>query len=164
MLDGACLPLARWTFSILLGAFASMFLTACEPRDVYPGLWLSGEEVTENIDDWRFADQVEEIFIETQAWYGLPHSKTIWCVELRGTLFIGSYGAEKKNWENNLLRQPKARLKINNGLYDVVVTEVSDKVLTAALDQAYNGKYDMADVFGKEIPTWWYYKVEQIRR
>ena len=163
-MDVACLPPARWTFSILLAAFASMFLTACEPRDVYPGLWLSGEEVTENVDDWRFTDQIEEIFIETHPWYGLPHSTTIWCVAFQGSLFVGSYGEEKKNWEINLLEQPQARLKINNELYDVVVTEVSDKMLVAALDQAYNGKYDMTDVFGEEIPTWWYYKVEQIRR
>ncbi len=155
---------AKWMLRIQLLALASALLTACEPRDVQPGLWLSGEEVTENVDDWQFTDQVEEIFIETQSWYGVPHSTTIWCVAFQGSLFIGSYGEEKKNWETNLLEQPQARLKINDQLYDVVVTEVSDKLLADALDQAYNGKYNMADVFGEEIPTWWYYKVEQVRR
>jgi hypothetical protein len=41
------------------------------------------------------------------------------------------------------------------------VTQVTDQSLTAELDQAYNAKYDMAEVFGNEIPAWWFYRVEQ---
>ena len=144
----------------LLVLFVAL-LSACEPRDVQPGLWLSGEEVVRRVDNWQFTDQVEEAFIETRPWYGLPHSTTIWCVAYQGSLFIGSYGEEKKNWEVNLQTEPHARLKIDNDLYGVVVTKVVDQSLTAQLDQAYNAKYDMAEVFGDEIPDWWFYRVEQ---
>jgi hypothetical protein len=82
-------------------------------------------------------------------------------VAFQGSLFIGSYGEEKKRWEVNLQADPQARLKINDRLYDVVVTQVTDQSLTAELDQAYNAKYDMAEVFGNEIPAWWFYRVEQ---
>ena len=151
----------RLVFGKVLLALLFGLLGACEPRDVQPGLWLSGEEVSGTVDDWRFTDQLEEIFIEARPWYGLPHSTTIWCVAFQGSLFIGSYGEEKKRWEVNLQADPQARLKINDRLYDVVVTQVTDQSLTAELDQAYNAKYDMAEVFGNEIPAWWFYRVEQ---
>jgi hypothetical protein len=36
---------------------------------------------------------------------------------------------------------------------------VSEPAQVAVLDTAYEQKYDMADVFGDELPDWWYYKV-----
>jgi hypothetical protein len=139
---------------------ALMMLIACQPSDVRPGLWLSGEEVTESVDDWKFAADIEEIFIETNPWYGIAHSTTIWCVVYEGALYIGSYGEEKKTWENNVIGDSDARLRISGKLYPVVVTRISDKELTADLDLAYNEKYDMEEVFGKDVPTWWFYRVQ----
>ena len=157
-------PIKLQPATMLMFSIIGALLIACEPKDVQPGLWLSGEEVTEQVNDWRFTNEIDEVFIETKPWYGLPHSTTIWCVEFQGALFIGSYGKEKKNWENNLTEQPTARLKINNSLYSVMITELSDETLFAAVDQAYSKKYDLVEVFGEEVPQWWYYRVEQIGR
>jgi len=133
----------------------------CTPKDERSGTWLSGELVEDHIDDWSFSDDVEEIFIETHPWYGIAHSTTIWCVTLRGALYIGSYGEEKKAWEKNVARNPEARLSIAAKLYEVTVAPESDAELIESLDRAYAAKYDMAEVFGDDVPEWWYYRVTQ---
>jgi hypothetical protein len=133
--------------------------TGCQPQDVRPGLWLRGERVEEHVVDWRFAGEVEEIFIETRPWYRIPHSTTIWCVELDGRLYIGSYGDQKKVWEKNIARNAEARLRVAGKIYEVTVTPVTDRNLIDALHGAYAQKYDMAEVFGDELPPWWYYRV-----
>ena len=138
-----------------------VMLAACQPNDESPGLWLSGESVTQPVTDWMFASDVEEIFIETSPWYGIPHSATIWCVVFDGTLYIGSYGEDKKFWENNLADDPEIRLGISGKTYEVVATPVADKEVSAILDLTYTDKYDMAEVFGDATPRWWFYKIEQ---
>ena len=136
-------------------------LTACEPSDVRPGLWLKGEEVTASVASWRFAAETDEIFIETIPWYGIPHSTTIWSVVVEDNIYIGSYGLDKKAWEKNLMENANARLGISGKLYSVVVSTIEDEKLSASLSLAYNSKYDMAEVFGEEIPLWWFYSIKQ---
>jgi hypothetical protein len=133
-------------------------LPACQPKDETPGVWLRGEVASEEVVDWRFTNEVQEIFVETRPWYGVPHSTTIWCVELDGALYIGSYGDEKKAWEKNVARDPSARLAISGKLHEVTVEPVTAPALTEALDAAYAQKYDMVEVFGDEVPEWWYYR------
>ena len=145
---------------VLMGLVV-LVATACQPQDETPGLWLRGETVEEKVADWRFSDEIEEIFIETRPWYGIRHSTTIWCVALDGRLYIGSYGDEKKRWERNVERNPLAELSIAGRIYDVTVASVTDADLIEALDAAYARKYDMAEVFGEEIPDWNYYRVAQ---
>ena len=143
---------------ILIGLVLSL---GCQPEDVQPGLWLDGDLVQERINDWQFCSAVEEIFIETRTWYGIPHSTTIWSVVQGGDLYIGSYGEEKKTWENNIAADSNARLHISGRLYEVVVTPVANPEVTAAVNQSYHQKYDMGEVFGNEIPDWWFYQVTQ---
>ena len=138
-----------------------LFAIGCQPKDVRPGMWLRGERSTSRVADWSFAAEPEEVFIETRPWYGIRHSTTIWCVVLDNVLYIGSYGDEKKSWEKNIARNREARIRIDGVLYEVAVTPVTNKKLGSALDAAYNAKYDMVDVFGEDVPPWWYYRVEQ---
>jgi hypothetical protein len=150
--------MSGWTrcAAAVVVALAAM---GCQPEDESPGLWLGGEIAEVPVDDWRFTDDIEEIFVETQTWYGIPHSTTIWCVELDGELYIGSYGEEKKVWEKNLARDAIVKLAIAGRLYEMAVVPVTDASLVEALDAAYAKKYDMAEVFGDALPEWWYYKV-----
>jgi len=136
-----------------------LLLLACQPKDERPGFWLEGQGAELPIQDWRFTDDVEEIFVETRTWYGLRHSTTIWCAELDGRLYIGSYDDDVKFWERNVARNPAARLRIEGRLYDVTVTPVADSALGSKLDERYGSKYDMADVFGEDPPAWRYYRI-----
>jgi len=150
-------PLAQ----LLLLLSAAILTVGCQPEDEAPGTWLRGDQNDERVADWQFTDAIDEIFIETRPWYVVPHSTTIWCVSLDGKLFVGSYGDEKKAWERNIARRPEARLLIDGRLYDVTLDLVSDRKLMEKLDAAYGTKYDMEDVFGDEVPAWWYYAVAQ---
>lgn len=133
-----------------------------QPRDERPGYRLSGEVSPAHIKDWSFSNEIDEIFIQTTPWYGIPHSATIWCAEVDGQLYIGSYGpGGKKRWEHNVLRNPNAKLRLAGTLYEVTITPIADGGMGAALDAAYAKKYDMAEVFGEDIPEWWYYRVVQ---
>ena len=131
----------------------------CQPSDEQPGLWLSGQAVSQPPGDWRFTQEIEEIFIETRPWYGLPHSTTIWCVEVGGALYIGSYGEEKKAWEEAVAHNPEARLEIDGLLYTARIDKVTDKALGQQLNRRYFEKYDMHEVFGEDVPEWWFYRV-----
>jgi hypothetical protein len=144
---------------IVATVVAAVAAFGCQPEDETPGLWLSGEAVIEPVTDWRFTNEIEEIFVQTRPWYGIPHSTTIWCVELDGELYVGSYGEEKKTWENNIERNANAVLAISGKLYQVSLVPVTEPSRVEALGAAYGQKYDMADVFGDEIPAWWYYQV-----
>jgi hypothetical protein len=147
-----------------LAALAAIVTSvACQPQDETPGLWLHGEIALERVGDWSFSDDIEEVFIETRPWYALPHSTTIWCATIDGELYIGSYGDQKKAWEENVARNPEAKLNIAGKLYEVTVEPVTDPDRTEVLDGVYAQKYDMAEVFGDELPRWWYYQVTQRR-
>jgi len=151
----------------LIGALAIIVAgLGCQPKDVRPGLWLSGELVEKTVTDWTFTDEIDEIFIQTSTWYLFPHSTTIWGAEMGGNFFIGSYGygdpdEDRKHWENNVARNPEAKLRIDGKLYKVTVTPVTDARQIAKLDKRYNTKYDMVDTFGDELPNWWYYRAAQ---
>ena len=148
--------------SILCFAFLiGMGLSACQPEDESPGLWLSGNENSSRVSDWRFTDDIQEILIETRTWYFLPHSTTIWCVQFEGNLYLGSYGSELKFWEKNIERNPQARLSINGDLYRVNVLRIQDLASNQQISEVYSRKYDMEAVFGNEIPEWWFYRVDQ---
>ena len=139
----------------------ALLAAACDPVGNRPGSWLRGDAVGTPVADWTFTDDEGEIFIETRLWYALPYSVTIWCAELDGTLYVGSYGDEKKLWVKNIERSPDARLEIGGRLYPVTLTPVDDPDLTARIDDAYERKYDVGSVFGDDPPEWWYYRVEQ---
>ena len=135
-----------------------LLLLACQPKDTRPGFWLEGQGAEERIQDWRFTEDVEEIFVETRTWYGLRHSTTIWCVDLDGRLYIGSYDDDVKYWEQNVARNPEARLLIQGRIYAVTVAPVANRELSERLDERYAAKYDMAEVFGDDLPAWRYYR------
>ena len=84
-------------------------------------------------------------------------------MELDGELYVGSYGAEKKTWEKHVARDPKVKLAISGKLYESELSPVTEVDRVTALDAAYASKYDMAEVFGDELPDWWYYRVAPSR-
>ncbi|MBW2386659.1 MAG: hypothetical protein JRG92_23765, partial [Deltaproteobacteria bacterium] len=54
------------TFQVALAALLVVFATGCmDPRDRRAGLRLSGEVVSEAINDWSFSDEYQEIYLET---------------------------------------------------------------------------------------------------
>ncbi len=61
---------------IVGGSLVSLRLLGYEPRDQRPGLWLTGDRVTEAVTDWSFTEDHQEIFVQTRTPYLMPHSVT----------------------------------------------------------------------------------------
>ena len=148
---------------LLLALALVLAVVGClDPRAEKPGYRLAGDHVEARVEDWRFTQAIDEVFIQTRPWYLIPHSATIWCVALDEHLYIGSYGpGGKKRWELNILHNPNARLRVAGKIYDVRIEPIADAVVTSAIDAAYANKYDMAAVFENDVPEWWYYEVFQ---
>ena len=107
-------------------------ITGLEPTTRRPGLWLQGELVTTPVADWSFTDKVQNIKIQTNTWYLLPHSVTTYCVALDSQLYLTSvYQAGQeyphgRSWNTDVERDPHVRLKIGDQLYDRTLSHVTD--------------------------------------
>lgn len=144
--------LAKIAGSIVIGIIAVLLIlrfTGFEPKNCppsnksvscrMPGLWLKGKLVTRPVTDWSFTNKIQQIKIQTQTPYLLPHSVTIWCVVYKGDLYLSSYPG--REWVEDIIRDPHVRLKIGNQLFDRGVSIVRDPAEKAAVLQAKGEKY-----------------------
>ena len=116
----------------------------CPPTDRsltcrMPGLWIKGEPVTTPIADWSFTDTIPQIKIQTQTPYLVPHSVTIWCAVYNGNLYVTSYRG--RQWVEDIIRDPRVRLKIADRVFDRTLSVVDDPAEKAAVLQAKGKKY-----------------------
>ncbi len=134
---------------------AVSLLSACNPSDQRPGLWLSGEEAPAPTD-WSFTDAHPEIAVEVATPYFIPHSVTVWCAQLDGVLYLGARAPEEKNWPGWVDDAPNVRLLVGEAIYSVTLTDVFDPTEIARLQQAYVDKYDIdsMEVPGASIRYW----------
>lgn len=134
-------------WSIGLVALLLMTATACvDPQDRRPGLRLSGEIVSEAIGDWSFSDEYQEIFLETQTWYVIPHSVTTVCAGLGEKLYIPSIyfdggGWPDKVWNANVAADPRVRLKIGDKIYEREAVVIEDPAEIRIALRALAAKY-----------------------
>jgi hypothetical protein len=118
-----------------------------EPNERRPGLWITGELVTTPVADWSFANQVPNVKIQTNTWYGIPHSVTINCVSYKGQLYLDSFYRagltypHGRSWNENVARDPHVRIKMGNQLYDRTLAVVTDPAEAAAVNEAKMKKY-----------------------
>jgi len=149
-------------FACILGISLAL---ACsiEPSDQRPGLGLSGEAAQQPVQDWSFASDAKEIFIETATPYFIPHSVTIWSVTLGNQLYVAAYHADTKRWVTNVARDPNVRLKIGNKIYEQKLETVKDAATLALLNGGYVRKYELEEDndVGKEASSVYWRVVER---
>ena len=123
-------------------------ITGLEPTAAgRPGLWLKGELITTPVSDWSFTDKVQNIQIQTNTWYLLPHSVTIDCVSYKGRLYLFSFYAagltypHGRSWNEDVARDPHVRIKIGDKLYDRTLALVNDPAEQEAVHDATFKKY-----------------------
>jgi len=120
-------------------------VTGFEPRDRRPGLWLKGE-VSPPVADWSFSDKYPNVLVETRTWYGIAHSVTTNCVSYNGQFYLTStYPAGVKfpgrYWNQNIVRDPRVRVKIGDRLYAFKLSLVTDEAEKDAVLQSKWKKY-----------------------
>ena len=143
---------ALWkVLGAILGCLVLLLVVALinglEPNGRRPGLWLKGDLVTTPVSDWSFTDKVQNVKLQTNTWYLLPHSVTINCVSYKGQLYLDSFYAagltypHGRSWNEDVARDPHVRIKIGNQLYDRTLALVTDRAEQEAVNEAKFKKY-----------------------
>ena len=119
--------------AVLFLAYARIF--GFDPGRVRPGLWLSGEVVTQPVGDWSFAHKLSlATSVQSRQWFLpiLPHSVNIGRFHHGTRMYIGTgYPAgikppQGRAWNRNVLADPNVRIRVAGKLYDVKLVEVTD--------------------------------------
>ena len=135
-------------FRIILILLCFITLSACEPADRTPGMWLSGELITEPIDDWSFSNEHMEVFLETHPWYGVPFSVTVVTATTGDKLFVPSIYSEPadfpggKYWNGIIETNPEVLIKIGDKRYPRSAHLITDTAEFEIAFGALAGKYD----------------------
>jgi len=141
----------------LVVALIALRIVGLDPRARRPGLWLTGQLVTQPVTDWSFTDKYPSIFVQTRSWYGLPHSVTTTITAHNGQLYLtsvyrpGSQFPRDRRWNRNIMRDPHVRLKIGDQVFDRTVSLVADPAERAAVLEAKAKKYPRQRVVDKNL-------------
>ena len=134
------------TLVAALLSFAAL-MSACEPQDRRPGLWLSGETAVTPAD-WSFVNDTQEVFLETHPWYGIAHSITVVVAEADGKVFVPSIYDEDlpfpgtKRWNTIIAADPNVRLKVGDAIYEMTARLAADDEEHRQGFAALAAKYD----------------------
>lgn len=126
----------RTTLALLLP-----LLVATGPCGPIPGGRLDGAAASAPAD-WRFTDAVSTIQVETRP--EEPYSVTTWCFTDGAGLYVPSRGAAEKPWVQHVGRDPRVRLRIEDRVYEMTATRVTDEAELRRLIPLLRAKYRMA--------------------
>ena len=132
---------------LTIATVALLILTACEPRDRTPGMWLSGELAQTPVEDWSFTDELNEVFIQTHPWYGIPFSVTVVMATIDGKIYVPSIYDQpakfpgSKYWNSVINDNPEVVMKIGDRLYQRRARLVTDATEFESAFEALAGKY-----------------------
>jgi len=123
-------------------------ITGFGPHARTPGLWLKGNVVATPVTDWSFTDKIPVVQLQTQSSYMLPHSVNINCLNYNGQLYLVSVypAGTAHTWNDNVMRDPRVRLKIGDDIYDRTVSLVTDPAEQEGVLQARHNKYPQLKV------------------
>lgn len=123
-------------------------ITGFGPHARTPGLWLKGDVVTTPVTDWSFTDKIPVVQLQTETWYMLPHSVNVNCLNYNGQLYLVSVypAGTAHTWNDNVMRDPRVRLKIGDQIYDRTVSLVTDPAEQEGVMEARHSKYPQLKV------------------
>jgi len=121
-------------------------------RTAGPGLWLKGEVVREPVKNWDWVREVNHpvrehyIMMETNTWYGIPHSVTVRLTPRGDKLYLvgtaqgdrlGKEFPDGKAWWKNVIRDPRVRMKIDGKIYEMTVVLINNRDEVAEITGRY---------------------------
>ena len=107
------------------------------PFAYFPGGALEGTP-TSAPDSWAFTDEVDTIQLETNP--AEPYSVNIWVVGLGEHLYVHA-GDNRAEWVANMEADPNVRLQVEDAVYALAATRVTDQAEFDRFAEAYAQKY-----------------------
>lgn len=121
---------------------------------------LDGPVHSEVVTDWRFTEPLSTIEVETKP--NAPLSVTTWCVTDGPTLYVPSRNAANKPWVQNVVADPRVRLRIDGQIYAGTLARVSDPEEQRRVVALLRDKYTLAgwgmDADPAASPGTWYFR------
>ena len=121
-------------FVLVMVTLLVLYLNRSDPFGTIPGKRLRGEEVTESIDDWSFAQQYHRVNVEVRP--SDPYSVIAGYFVHERTLYVSS---SKSHWAQLMLQDPNVRVRVGDKLYRVRATRMEGASLEQA-QKAYSEK------------------------
>lgn len=143
---------------LLAGAVVIWIWSQC-PCSRIPGTGLSGNLQVESVDDWRFVNEIELCQIEVSAL--ISWSVNLNCMSSEGgELYFSCSRCEGKIWSAAALSDPRAKLRVNQDIYPIHLSRVSD---SEVLDVAWQARSKKLIGLGKSYASnprarpghWW---------
>ncbi len=153
-LKGIAVVLALVVVTIVL-----LYLNRRDPWDQLPGKQITGEEVTERVDDWSFMEASTRVILEVRP--SRPYSVYNRAVVHDGVLYLNSITPENR-WTQLLLEDPNMRLKVGNKIYRVRATREINPVLVNEIHQqrAERNPRMLGNRPPEERDQNWYFRVD----
>lgn len=111
-------------------------LVACtDPFVVIPGGRLDGP-VSPVPDDWGVVPEVVQFEVRPEN----PYSVNIWALEDQGNLYVATRNAK---WVAFIEADRRVRMRIENNIYELVASRVSETAELERVTEAYIRKYNI---------------------
>jgi hypothetical protein len=121
---------------------------------------LFGEVVEEPVTDWSFADDHGTIAVETRTWYWIPHSVTTVSFRHAGGLYVPSRNPQGKRWVENVLRDPRVRLRIGDRIYERRAVRITDPALVEKLFGSLTTRSPRLRQSAEPRPELWFFRMD----
>jgi hypothetical protein len=135
-----------------------LYLNRSDPWNQLPGKRITGEEVSERVDDWSFMARSTRVTLEIRP--SDPYSVDIRAYLHDGVLYLNSITPENR-WTQLLLEHPNLRLKVENKIYKVRATRVGDPALVSEIQKASEQVSPrLAQRTPEERAQNWYFRID----
>jgi len=98
-----------------------------DPEERRPGTRLGGTLVEESNPDWSFVENRQQVYVQTNTWYLIPHSVTTISFVAGDELYIPCGWCDGKRWPKNVAEDPRVTVKIGQSLYRRVAVKVPEE-------------------------------------
>lgn len=119
------------------------------------GTQISGVEVSEEVKDFRFVQDVGNCALEVGG--DDPHSVTVYCWPVGQQLFVGCMDCEGKTWSTVIDDNPVARMQIGEKVYRVKATKINDDFVVKRAWGYRWDKYEKGDAEPVPEGFWLYH-------
>lgn len=114
------------TAGLLLLLFLGARWIPLDPLERRPGGRLSGTASQAPADWAELIAPRTKVWVQTQPWYGIPHSVTTVSFALDGDLYVPCARCGTKRWPRHVARQPEVVVKVGDRLYERRAVRVED--------------------------------------